>query len=147
MNSTKLHLFIIVSLNYHQVVQMLPFLSGSGGGSGSLFNFKIKLNPDQLSVFTLSPITLSPEAVKKWNASFLELNNVTTGETEACPPPIGTDPPEGCNKTFVEDDNWNISCKDDLDCPENKEWFNENGCQDESEEIITVGHCSPRSKK
>merc|ERR1719297_128686 len=148
MNNIKFHLVILVSLNYHQVAQMQPFLSGSGGSrSGSLFNLKIKVNPDQFSAFTLAPITLSPEAFKNWNGSFLELNNVTISETEACPPPIGVDPPPGCDKTFVEDVNGTIPCKDDLDCPENKEWFNENGCQDESEEIITVGHCSPRLKK
>ena len=28
----------------------------------------------------------------------------------------------------MEDVNGNIPCQDDFDCPENKEWFIENGC-------------------
>ena len=49
----------------------------------------------------------------------------STVELEACPPPLGIDPPPGCNKTFVEDVNGTIPCKDDLDWPENRELFRE----------------------
>ena len=64
-------------------------------------------------------------------------------EVHACPPPLATakSRSEGCNKTFVEDFNGMIPCQDDLDCPENKEWFNENGCKGQRKEIISVGSC------
>ena len=64
-------------------------------------------------------------------------------EVHACPPPLATakSRSEGCNKTFVEDFNGMIPCQDDLDCPENEEWFNENGCKGQRKEIISVGSC------
>jgi len=38
--------------------------------------------------------------------------------------------PAGCNKTFVEDVNGDIPCKDDDDCPQNLNWWKENGGYD-----------------
>ena len=59
---------------------------------------------------------------------------------KACPPLLGSElHQDGYNKTFVEDVNGVIPCQNDLDCPENEEWFLDNGCGDQ--EILTVGFC------
>merc|ERR1711936_650423 len=38
----------------------------------------------------------------------------------ACPPLLGDPAPPGCNKTFVEDSDGGIPCKDNNDCPQSK---------------------------
>ena len=45
-----------------------------------------------------------------------------------CPPLAGNPSPPGCSKTFIEDDDGDIPCQEDLDCPENKDWWIEEGC-------------------
>ena len=46
----------------------------------------------------------------------------------ACPPLLGDDPPSGCSKTYIEDFDGQISCDSDQDCPNNKQWWIEEGC-------------------
>jgi len=62
--------------------------------------------------------------------------------TTASPPPLGSIPPPGCNKTFVEDVNGVISCNDNLDCPQSPDYWDE---IDEdlrcSLHDVTIGYC------
>ena len=119
-----------------------------------LESFNLDLNPKNFKV------TLPPISYKNWNVSInfpsVKVNKIIfPGVLNACPPPLGTDPPSGCNKTFVEDVDGEIPCQDDLDCPENEEWFNKNGCKIPSEEsgsendqtLIKVGHCLQELRK
>ena len=34
--------------------------------------------------------------------------------------------PAGCNKSFIEDDNGNVPCRDEEECPQNAKWWIEN---------------------
>ena len=128
MNNSKLYLIFYVYLNYHQTVHMLPQLPDS-------------FSQDYGNYFRLPDISDGGYESLKVNKIIFPV------ELEACPPPLGTKPSPGCNKTFVEDVDGEIPCHDDLDCPENRNWFNENGCHNQNEEIITVGNCLPQLKR
>jgi len=58
-----------------------------------------------------------------------------------CPPLVGKQPPFGCTKTFVEDVNGNFPCRDDLDCPDNKQWWIDEGCNNINGNGMTYGTC------
>ena len=59
-----------------------------------------------------------------------------------CPPLVGNQSPPGCGKTFIEDDHGDIPCQDDQDCPENKDWWIDEGCQTKGNgTIVNYGKC------
>merc|ERR1712130_526659 len=62
----------------------------------------------------------------------------------ACPPPLGSIAPPGCNKTFVKDVNGFISCNDALDCPQSPDFWDdvdEDLRRSKDASDITVGYC------
>jgi len=68
-------------------------------------------------------LTLGSLAVKATRNGIKQEEN----DGGACPAPIGLASPAGCKKTFIEDVNGDIPCKDDNDCPQNLNWWKENG--------------------
>ena len=68
----------------------------------------------------------------------VEFSASTSG---VCPPPLGVEPPPGCNQMFVEDFDGVILCQDDQDCPQNRNWWIENKGQEPSNIGDIVGFC------
>ena len=133
------HIFFFLSF-YHKLAQLVPLepidINPISLNPEELFKIQCKGKScypqlyNETNIFTSDPTemaTLTPELNWNHNRTTISFFNITR-VSEACPPPIGIASSQGCNKNFMEDVNGNIPCQDDFDCPENKEWFIENGC-------------------